>query len=82
VLAIASQVPAVPVWVDGAFEALPKGQWWVRPGVVTIRVGTPVPTAALSYDDRERLMEEVRGAMVALSHAPAGVRVDPIGARG
>ncbi|HVX89831.1 MAG TPA: lysophospholipid acyltransferase family protein [Gemmatimonadales bacterium] len=82
VLAIASQVPAVPVWVDGAFEALPKGQWWVRPGVVTIRVGTPVPTAALRYDDRERLMEEVRGAMVALSHAPAGVRVDPIGARG
>ena len=73
VLAIASQVPAVPVWVEGAFAALPKGQWWVKPGVVTIRFGAPVPTEGLNYDDRDRLMDEVRVKIVALAGDSDGV---------
>lgn len=82
VLAIAAQVPAVPVWVEGAFEAMPKDQWWVKPGVVTIRFGAPAPTAGLTYEDRDRLMEDVRVAIIELAGDSEGVRVDPVGARG
>lgn len=82
VLAIASKVEVVPVWVEGAFEALPKGQLWVKPGVVTIHFGAPVPTEGLSYDDREALMERVRSSIVTLSGAPDPARVDPVAARG
>ncbi|HET7040688.1 MAG TPA: hypothetical protein VFI13_01655, partial [Gemmatimonadales bacterium] len=68
--------------VEGAYEALPKGQWWVKPGVVTIRFGSPVATQGLNYDDRDQLMEEVRVRIVELAGDSAGVRVDPVGARG
>lgn len=78
VLAIASQVEVVPIWIEGAYDALPKGQLYVRPGVVTLRFGTPVPTAGLNYDDREELMERVRAGIVTLAGDSPGVRVDPV----
>jgi 1-acyl-sn-glycerol-3-phosphate acyltransferase len=81
VLAIASQVPVIPVWVEGAYDALPKGRSWVKPGVVTLRFGAPVATQGLTYDDRDTLMERVRVEIVALAGDSAGVRVDPPGAR-
>ena len=76
VLAIAAQVPVIPVWIDGAFTALPKGQWYVKPGVVTLKFGAPVPTAGLDYEAREALMEQVRGQIVALAGDSPAVRVD------
>jgi 1-acyl-sn-glycerol-3-phosphate acyltransferase len=78
VLAIAAKVEVVPVWVEGAFEALPKGQLYVTPGTVTIHFGAPVPTAGLTYDDRETLMERVRAGIVTLAGDSPAVRVDPV----
>lgn len=71
VLAIASQVEVIPVWVEGAYQALPKGQLYVRPGVVTIRLGAPIPTSGFSYEARGALMERVRGEIVALAGGEA-----------
>jgi len=65
-LAIAAQVPIVPVYVHHTFEILPKGAWRLRPRPIRLLVGPPIPTTGLSPDDRERLREEVRAAMVAL----------------
>src|SRR6267378_3059771 len=81
-LAIAAQVPVVPVYVHHTFEILPKGAWRLRPRPIRLFVGTPIPTAGLAAGDRERLRDEVRAAMVALQQraltgeAPAA-RVGP-----
>lgn len=78
VLAIASQVEVIPVWIEGTYEAIPPGGWYVRPGVVTLRFGTPVPTAGLDYDDRTELTEQVHTQIVGLAGDSPYVRVDPV----
>lgn len=65
-LAIAAQVPIVPVYVHHTFEILPKGGWRLRPRPIRLLVAPPIPTTGLKPEDRERLREQVRAAMVAL----------------
>lgn len=65
-LAIAAQVPIVPVYVHHTFEILPKGGWRLRPRPIRLLVGPPIPTKGLQPADRERLRDQVRAAMVAL----------------
>lgn len=59
-LAIESGTPVVPVAIEGTGAVLPKGEWRVRPGTVTLRVGRPRETRGLGPADRRRLAEEVR----------------------
>jgi len=66
VLAIAAQAPVVPVCCLGAFELLPRAAWSPRPGTVTLRIGAAIPTTGLSYDDRTRLADQARAALLAL----------------
>lgn len=35
-------VPIVPVGIAGAYRALPRGAWWVRPTPVRVVYGTPI----------------------------------------
>lgn len=65
-LAIAAQVPVVPVYVHHTFEILPKGAWRLRARPIQLLVGSPIPTKGLGPQDRERLRDQVRAAMVAL----------------
>jgi 1-acyl-sn-glycerol-3-phosphate acyltransferase len=65
-LAIAAQVPIVPVYVHHTFEILPKGAWRLRPRPIRLLAGPPIMTSGLRPEDRERLRDEVRAAMVAL----------------
>lgn len=65
-LAIAAQVPIVPVYVHDTFQILPKGAWRLRPRPIRLLVGKPISTQGLQPEDRERLRDEVRAAMVAL----------------
>jgi 1-acyl-sn-glycerol-3-phosphate acyltransferase len=64
VLAIVAQVPVVPVYVEGSFAVLPKGSIRPRSLPITVHVGVPIPTDGLTYDDRERLAEQTREAMI------------------
>jgi 1-acyl-sn-glycerol-3-phosphate acyltransferase len=66
VLAIAAQAPVVPVRIDGTFQVLPKGSSVIRPGPIRVRVGTPIPTTGLGYEDRDSLGDRCRSAIVAL----------------
>lgn len=66
VLAIASQVPLVPVFCAGTFGIMPKGSMRVRPHPVTLRLGEPIETKGLTYDDREDLLRRTRAAIMAL----------------
>jgi 1-acyl-sn-glycerol-3-phosphate acyltransferase len=65
-LAIAAQVPLVPVYVHATFRILPKGAWRLRPQPIRLLVGEPIPTTGLTLDDRDALRERARTAMVAL----------------
>jgi 1-acyl-sn-glycerol-3-phosphate acyltransferase len=65
-LAIAAQVPIVPVYVHHTFEILPKGAWRLRPRPIRLLVGAAISTKGLRPEDRERLRDTVRAAMVAL----------------
>jgi len=61
IMAIKAQAPIVPVAVSGGREAMRKGSWFVRPVMVDVRIGEPVATAGLTLDDRDELIEIVRG---------------------
>ena len=37
-----SHAPVVPILIDGTFAALPRGQWRIKPGTVTVKIGSPV----------------------------------------
>ncbi len=60
IMAIEAQVPIVPVAVRGGRDAMRKGSAFIRPVHVSVRIGTPVPTAGLTIDDRDDLIKRVR----------------------
>jgi 1-acyl-sn-glycerol-3-phosphate acyltransferase len=60
-LAIKSEVPIVPIAIDGTFDVFPVGATRVRPGRVVIRMGNPIPTAGVTVREKERLSQESRG---------------------
>ena len=65
-LAIAAQVPLVPVYVHSTFQILPKGGLRLRPRPIRILVGEPIATAGMTPQDRERLRDRTRAAVLAL----------------
>ena len=60
VLAIAAQVPALPVYCANTFDILPKGYIRVRPRPITLYFGEPIGTAGLDYEDRDDLLTKVQ----------------------
>ena len=66
IMAIEAQVPIVPVAVHGGRNAMRKGSAFVQPVTVTVRIGTPIPTAGLTMADRDALITRVRTDIQAL----------------
>lgn len=65
-IAIKAGVPIVPVGLTGVLHVLPMGSITVRPGHVRVRIGDPIPTAALGPQDRERLSLEAHDRVAEL----------------
>ena len=64
-LAIRTQLPVVPVSVSGTRKFLPRGCAVIRPGGrVRIVLGDPIPTAGLTFEQRDALNEQVRQVVV------------------
>lgn len=61
VVAMEARSRIVPVALSGFRERLPRGGFRIRSGVVRIQVLDPVEAGSYSYDDRDRLIAEVRG---------------------
>ncbi|HEY2321533.1 MAG TPA: lysophospholipid acyltransferase family protein [Thermoanaerobaculia bacterium] len=59
-LAIKSELPMVPIAVDGTYDVFRVGAKRITPGRVTIKVGTPILTAGAKLKDKERLATESR----------------------
>lgn len=63
VLAVAAGVPIVPTIIHGSIEVLPRGSFRVRSGTIDVHFLEPIPTAGLTYADRDRLMRAVYDRM-------------------
>jgi len=59
-LAIKSKRPIVPVSISGAFSILPKKGFRVRPRLVKVFIGQPVPTEDVTPQNRDWLISEIR----------------------
>jgi len=66
IMAIKAQAPVVPVAISGGRDAMRKGSAIVRPVMVDVRIGEPVPTTGLTIDDRDALIAVVRERIEAL----------------
>lgn len=65
--------PVVPVILKGTHGIMPKGGYLsIHPGDVEIVVKPPIPTKGLDYEDRERLLQAVRGIITAELEVPPG----------
>lgn len=65
VFAIEQQVPVVPVALHNTAQAMPAHGYLTIPGGrVLVEILDPIPTAGLRYDDRHRLKEQVRTALL------------------
>jgi 1-acyl-sn-glycerol-3-phosphate acyltransferase len=77
VMALRAQAPVIPVAIMGGRAAMRKGSAFVRPVHVTVRIGTPIDTAGMSADDRDVLIDTVRGRIEALlRQGPVDVATD------
>ncbi len=59
-LALKSDRPIIPVAIDGTYDVYNAKSRLIRPGRVTIKVGTVLPTEGLRVRDKERLLTESR----------------------
>lgn len=66
-LAIAAQVPLIPIYIQDTFRILPKGGVRLHPRPIRVFVGEPIPTAQLTLADRQHLRDQARAAIVALA---------------
>lgn len=66
VLASAAGVPIVPVAIEGSGRCMPADGFRVRPGVIRIRVGQPIPTTGPLPGDIESLARETRESIAAM----------------
>src|SRR5258708_23473098 len=65
-IAIKAGVPAVPIVMTGTREVLPMGSMQIMSGIVALRIGDPILTAALSLKDRTDLTRTLREKVVEL----------------
>jgi 1-acyl-sn-glycerol-3-phosphate acyltransferase len=64
-LALAAQVPILPVTVSGSSRITPPRSLRIESGRIQVRYGQPIATAGLGVDDRVDLKERVRKAIAA-----------------
>lgn len=77
-LLLRTHVPAVPAWIGGAFEALPRGSHVPRCHQVTLDFGQPVSTEQLQREclgrsEEERIAKGLREAVIGLAKATGHV---------
>ncbi len=62
-IALKAGIPIVPVGLEGPARCLPKHNYLIRPGTITVRFGDPIPTAGRGVTDKGELMDAVRVEM-------------------
>jgi 1-acyl-sn-glycerol-3-phosphate acyltransferase len=57
-MAIANQLPVLPMSIHGSYEAFPPGKAWVYGGLIRIIIDPPIETAGLDYSDTGDLRDQ------------------------
>jgi 1-acyl-sn-glycerol-3-phosphate acyltransferase len=60
-LALKSELPILPLALDGTYDVFRVGAKAITPAPVTVKVGEPIATIGRSVREKERLAEESRG---------------------
>lgn len=66
VLGIQTGTEVVPGAIIGSREIMPKGSLKIRPGVITVRFGEPIPVENLEMEDRDTLTRRAHEAITGL----------------
>ena len=61
VVAIELGAPVIPFVIHGAKAVQGRHEFRINPGTIRIKFFPPIPTAGMSYQDRDPLIEKVRG---------------------
>lgn len=70
ILALNAQVPVVPIAIKGARDAMRKGSPIIRPVIVRVRIGAPIETVGMTFDERDELIARVRGRVAEMLEGP------------
>jgi 1-acyl-sn-glycerol-3-phosphate acyltransferase len=62
-LALASQSAIVPISIQGSYELMPKGSFFVKKGNIKVSFHPPISVRGNRKDDLPALLEQVRGAI-------------------
>jgi len=60
-LALKSELPILPLAIDGTYDVFRVGATRITPAPVTLKVGEPIATAGRSVREKEHLAEQSRG---------------------
>jgi 1-acyl-sn-glycerol-3-phosphate acyltransferase len=62
-MAIHAGAPIVPVAIAGTPQIMPKGDWWLHPGEVTVRFCAAIDASQYTIDRRSELIARVETAV-------------------
>jgi 1-acyl-sn-glycerol-3-phosphate acyltransferase len=62
-LALGSGCPIVPVAIKGTHSIMPKGNFTLRKGAITMQLGSPIPTADYTRHTMPALLERVTASL-------------------
>ncbi|WP_226388746.1 lysophospholipid acyltransferase family protein [Penaeicola halotolerans] len=65
-LAIETQTPILPMVILHANKLMPRGTFFLKPGVISIYFSEPIPVSGLSLEDVDQLKEKVYNRMEAM----------------
>lgn len=68
-IAVDSQLPIVPIVVVGAGPLMPPGTLTIKPGIIKVIAGEPIPVAGLTTDDVQTLKQQVFDRMMEIYKA-------------
>ena len=66
-MAIDTKTKIVPVGLQGAYEFKPKKRWYLQPGIVKIKIGTPISVELYDKKNITSLLEKVENEIRKLS---------------
>ena len=81
VLAVTSQVPVLPVAIDGTCRIWPPGRSAIHGGPVRVVAGRPLPTTGLTQHDVARVREQARD-VICSAHRDLATAIETRGTSG
>ncbi len=65
-IAIAAQVPIIPIGIAGTGKCWPKKSFLAKSGKISLCIGEPISTIGLTAENRDELIEKVQQSIVSL----------------